>query len=118
MDETPGFDASQLQALVLDEADRILDMVNLLQSTLHEGCSFKLCHALGPAATVAFHVQLLPVIAAAFQPDVQPHHAIRCQSTTSTLKWLDSCPRRVCQHYKVGAISAPAGLLSVCECHP
>ena len=26
MDETPGFDASQLQALVLDEADRILDM--------------------------------------------------------------------------------------------
>ena len=28
MDETPGFDASQLQALVLDEADRILDMVS------------------------------------------------------------------------------------------
>ena len=27
MDETPGFDASGLQALVLDEADRILDMV-------------------------------------------------------------------------------------------
>lgn len=27
MDETPGFDASQLQVLVLDEADRILDMV-------------------------------------------------------------------------------------------
>lgn len=26
MDETPGFDASQLQMLVLDEADRILDM--------------------------------------------------------------------------------------------
>ncbi|MEW5308593.1 MAG: hypothetical protein WDW38_000538 [Sanguina aurantia] len=26
MDETPGFDASQLQTLVLDEADRILDM--------------------------------------------------------------------------------------------
>ena len=26
MDETPGFDAHQLQALVLDEADRILDM--------------------------------------------------------------------------------------------
>ena len=26
MDETPGFDASQIQALVLDEADRILDM--------------------------------------------------------------------------------------------
>ncbi|KAL4422731.1 hypothetical protein ABPG75_008928 [Micractinium tetrahymenae] len=26
MDETPGFDASQLQVLVLDEADRILDM--------------------------------------------------------------------------------------------
>ena len=26
MDETPGFDASQLQLLVLDEADRILDM--------------------------------------------------------------------------------------------
>ena len=27
MDETPGFDAGQLQLLVLDEADRILDMV-------------------------------------------------------------------------------------------
>jgi len=27
MDETPGFDASTLQLLVLDEADRILDMV-------------------------------------------------------------------------------------------
>ena len=27
MDETPGFDCSQLQVLVLDEADRILDMV-------------------------------------------------------------------------------------------
>lgn len=27
MDETPGFDASQLLLLVLDEADRILDMV-------------------------------------------------------------------------------------------
>ncbi len=26
MDETPGFDASQIQILVLDEADRILDM--------------------------------------------------------------------------------------------
>ena len=26
MDETPGFDASALQLLVLDEADRILDM--------------------------------------------------------------------------------------------
>lgn len=26
MDETPGFDAGQIQALVLDEADRILDM--------------------------------------------------------------------------------------------
>ncbi|KAL0034107.1 hypothetical protein WJX79_009163 [Trebouxia sp. C0005] len=26
MDETPGFDASQIQVLVLDEADRILDM--------------------------------------------------------------------------------------------
>ena len=33
MDETPGFDASQLQALVLDEADRILDMVSLLHSS-------------------------------------------------------------------------------------
>ena len=30
MDETPGFDASQLQILVLDEADRILDMVRRL----------------------------------------------------------------------------------------
>ena len=29
MDETPGFDASQLQCLVLDEADRCLDMVRL-----------------------------------------------------------------------------------------
>ena len=27
MDETPGFDCSQLQCLVLDEADRILDLV-------------------------------------------------------------------------------------------
>lgn len=27
MDETPGFDATGLQVLVLDEADRILDMV-------------------------------------------------------------------------------------------
>lgn len=27
MDETPGFDCSNLQVLVLDEADRILDMV-------------------------------------------------------------------------------------------
>lgn len=30
MDETPGFDASSLQVLVLDEADRILDMVHPL----------------------------------------------------------------------------------------
>lgn len=29
MDETPGFDCSQLQVLALDEADRILDMVSL-----------------------------------------------------------------------------------------
>ena len=28
MDESPGFDAGQLQVLVLDEADRILDMVS------------------------------------------------------------------------------------------
>ena len=28
MDETPSFDASNLQILVLDEADRILDMVS------------------------------------------------------------------------------------------
>ena len=28
MDESPGFDASDLQVLVLDEADRILDMVS------------------------------------------------------------------------------------------
>ena len=27
MDESPGFDASQLRVLVLDEADRLLDMV-------------------------------------------------------------------------------------------
>lgn len=27
MDESPGFDASSVQILVLDEADRILDMV-------------------------------------------------------------------------------------------
>lgn len=27
LDETPGFDCSNLQLLVLDEADRILDMV-------------------------------------------------------------------------------------------
>jgi ATP-dependent RNA helicase DDX10/DBP4 len=27
MDETPGFDAGEVQVLVLDEADRILDMV-------------------------------------------------------------------------------------------
>ena len=27
MDETPGFEAGDLQMLVLDEADRILDMV-------------------------------------------------------------------------------------------
>lgn len=28
MDETPEFDASNVQILVLDEADRILDLVN------------------------------------------------------------------------------------------
>lgn len=33
MDETPGFDSSNLQILVLDEADRILDMV-----THHRAC--------------------------------------------------------------------------------
>jgi ATP-dependent RNA helicase DDX10/DBP4 len=27
MDETPGFDCDNIQVLVLDEADRILDMV-------------------------------------------------------------------------------------------
>lgn len=40
MDETPGFDASGLQALVLDEADRILDMVRCspcLCSDFHAG---------------------------------------------------------------------------------
>ena len=30
MDETPGFDAGSLRLLVLDEADRILDMVHAL----------------------------------------------------------------------------------------
>ncbi len=30
MDETPNFDASNIHILVLDEADRILDMVNIL----------------------------------------------------------------------------------------
>ena len=33
MDETPGFDASALQLLVLDEADRILDMVRSISLT-------------------------------------------------------------------------------------
>ncbi len=33
MDETPGFEAGGLQVLVLDEADRILDMVRLPAST-------------------------------------------------------------------------------------
>lgn len=31
MDETPGFDAGSLQLLVLDEADRILDLVRASQ---------------------------------------------------------------------------------------
>jgi DEAD/DEAH box helicase len=31
MDETPGFDASNVRVLVLDEADRILDMVRSAQ---------------------------------------------------------------------------------------
>ena len=41
MDETPGFDCSQLQVLVMDEADRILDMVGeyCISSMLHPGCS-------------------------------------------------------------------------------
>lgn len=30
MDETPNFDPSQVQILVLDEADRILDMVRIV----------------------------------------------------------------------------------------
>ena len=30
MDETPGFDAGGLRLLVLDEADRILDLVRAL----------------------------------------------------------------------------------------
>ena len=34
MDETPGFDASALQLLVLDEADRILDMVRSSSQSL------------------------------------------------------------------------------------
>lgn len=33
MDETPGFEASGLQMLVLDEADRILDMASPLACT-------------------------------------------------------------------------------------
>ena len=47
MDETPGFDCSQLQCLVLDEADRILDLVwcprscctSLLASAMSESLS-------------------------------------------------------------------------------
>jgi hypothetical protein len=42
MDETPGFDAGALQVLVLDEADRILDMVS----------SFRLPAAALPGARV------------------------------------------------------------------
>jgi len=43
MDETPGFEPSSLQVLVLDEADRILDMGfaatldAILQNLPHEG---------------------------------------------------------------------------------
>jgi superfamily II DNA/RNA helicase len=53
MDETPGFDAGQLQILVLDEADRILDMVRqvlgaescgvVVQQTLWCGCLWRQC---------------------------------------------------------------------------
>lgn len=53
MDETPGFDAGQLQILVLDEADRILDMVQemlraescgvVVQQTLWCGCLWRQC---------------------------------------------------------------------------
>ena len=41
MDETPGFDAGSLRVLVLDEADRILDMVRFLQtpSSLWVSCA-------------------------------------------------------------------------------
>lgn len=38
MDETPGFDCSDLQVLVLDEADRILDMVRIQTSHCSNGC--------------------------------------------------------------------------------
>lgn len=34
LDETPGFDPGSLQVLVLDEADRILDMVGFLPSCI------------------------------------------------------------------------------------
>ena len=43
MDETPGFDCMGLQALVLDEADRILDMVRptyRLYHIYHDGLSY------------------------------------------------------------------------------
>lgn len=38
MDETPGFDCSGLQLLVLDEADRILDMVQTPSPLLSAIC--------------------------------------------------------------------------------
>lgn len=54
MDETPGFDASQLQALVLDEADRILDMVNLLQSNPPRRVFFQALPRIRPSSDHCF----------------------------------------------------------------
>ena len=50
MDETPGFDASQLQALVLDEADRILDMVSLLHSSPRHRLFCQALPCIGPGS--------------------------------------------------------------------
>ncbi len=59
MDETPGFDASALQLLVLDEADRILDMVRTspaLSCLMYQATS-RICTA-NPSSTGGFNASL------------------------------------------------------------
>lgn len=93
MDETPGFDASHLQILVLDEADRILDMVRMRG---HGGCQsggFMHClmarRELPPTPVAGEHPRTLPPLS-----DPSDALPLRAQGFSATLNAIvDNIPR-------------------------
>ncbi len=92
MDETPGFDCSQLQALVLDEADRILDMVGESFGLSFSSCiPFKqqICALLG-VCLHSFHLDLFFLTRQSQHTNVFACHHVTNASTSSVL--YPSCP--------------------------